>query len=112
MKKILLCQKIYKGVKTTSSQVVKMMQDTTRKIPKESILLLDELELNMRRRGLKMNQKEMIRASIAFVAQREKDFLKYIQRKDNTKEQTEKFLQHAKKFDFGKKWMEDIDTCQ
>lgn len=88
------------------------MQDTTRKISGESILLLDELELHLRRRGLKVNQKKIISASIAFVAQREKDFLRYIQKKDNTKEQTEKFLQHAKEFDFGKNWMEDIDTCQ
>lgn len=88
------------------------MQDTTRKIPMESILLLDELEMHLMRRGVKVNQKNIISASIAFVAQREKDFLRYIQKKDNTKEQTEKFLKHAKEFDFGKNWMEDIDTCQ
>lgn len=88
------------------------MEDTTRKIPVESILLLDELEFHFRRIGLKMNQKKIISTSIAFVAQREKEFLRYIQKKDNTKEQTEKFLQHAKEFDFGKNWMEDIDTCQ
>ncbi len=87
------------------------MQDTTRKIPKESILLLDELELHFRKIGIKVNQKKLIATSVAFVAQHQQDFLQYMQKnKDNTKEQTEKFLQHAKEFDFGKDWMEDIDS--
>jgi hypothetical protein len=91
--------------------------DTTRKIPKESILLLDEIELSFRRRGLHVNQKKLIAASVAFAAQHQRDFLGYMQKQknnkeDNTKEQTEKFLKHAKEFDFGKNWMEDIDICQ
>lgn len=89
------------------------MQDTTRKIPTESILLLDELELHFRKRGLRVNQKKLISASISFVAQHQRDFLRYLEKsKDNTPQQTEKFLQHAKEFDFGKDWMEEIDTCQ
>lgn len=89
------------------------MQDTTRKIPTESILLLDELEFHLRKRGFRVNQKKLISSSIAFVAQHQRDFLRYLEkRKDNTQQQTEKFLQHAKEFDFGKDWMEEIDTCQ
>ncbi len=31
-------------------------------------------------------------------------------KKDNTKEMTKMFLKNAKKFDFGKNWLEEIDT--
>ena len=31
-------------------------------------------------------------------------------KKDNTKEMTKKFLKNAKKFDFGKNWLEEIDS--
>ncbi len=87
------------------------MNDTTRKISNESILLLDELKLHLIRRGIKMNQKKLISASIAFVVKHHNDFFRDVQKhKDNTKEQTDKFLRHAKKFDFGSNWKEEIDT--
>ena len=89
------------------------MDITTRKISVQSILLLDELQLHLKRRGYAVNQKKLIDESIKFAVQHQDKLLTSLEKKkDNTQEMTERFLRHAKQFDFGKHWMEDIDTQQ
>ena len=86
-------------------------RDVSRKLYRQDILLLNELETAMLRKGLKTSQKELIDLSIKFVADQKGRFLEFIQQKgkDNTKELVEKFLSHPKK-DFGKNFLEEIDT--
>lgn len=87
------------------------MTDTTRRIPEEGILLLDELQVHFKRRGISVSQKDLIHHSIQFVAEHEDQLLARLRkRKDNTKEMTERFLKHAKQFDFGQHWLQEIDT--
>ncbi len=87
--------------------------DTSRKIPEETVLLLDELQVHLKRRGINTNQKQIIDASIKFAARNEEMLAKAINQKPkkDRKEMTERFLKHAKKFDFGKNWLEEIDTA-
>ncbi len=86
------------------------MMDTSRKIAQEEIVLLDEFQLHLQRRGIASNQKRLIEESIRFSLEHEEQFVQRLQKKkDNTKEMTERFLQQAKKFDFGKDWLEEID---
>jgi predicted solute-binding protein len=90
------------------------MADTTRKIPDEDILLLDEVQLHFKRRGMPVSQKQLISESIKFAAEHEKELIQRLHRnhKDNTKEMTERFLKRAKSIDFGKNWMEELDIVQ
>ncbi len=84
--------------------------DTTRKISEQDIRLLDEFQVHLKRRGISVSQKKLIDESIHFALEHEQELLLRLgKKKDNTREMTEKFLKHAKKFDFGKKWMEEID---
>ena len=85
--------------------------NVSRKLYQEDILLLNELETAMLRRGIKTSQKELIDKSIKFVATQREHFLEFVKEKakDNTKELVEKFLSHPKK-DFGKNFLEEIDT--
>ena len=86
-------------------------KDVSRKIYREDVVLLDELETALLRRGIKTSQKELIDKSIKFVAGEKERFLEFINRKekDNTKELVERFLSHPKK-DFGKNFLQEIDT--
>lgn len=91
--------------------VTEAKKDVSRKLYREDILLLNELETAMLRRGLKTSQKELIDKSIKFVAIQKERFLEFVKQKekDNTKELVEKFLSHPKR-DFGKNFLEEIDT--
>ncbi|MBI2138645.1 hypothetical protein HYU13_03590 [Candidatus Woesearchaeota archaeon] len=40
--------------------------DTSRKIPWEEILLLDEVEVELKKKGIRTTQKELLRKSIRF----------------------------------------------
>lgn len=91
--------------------MVVKMEDTARKIPHDAVILLDELQAHLKRRGIKVTQKELIAMSVK-LASRQEGALRSLLRKpkDNSREMTAKFLRHSKKFDFGKNWMEEIDT--
>ena len=83
---------------------------TSVKISHEDIILLNELKTHLRRRGVKVTQKQLIDESIKLAIEHEQTLVQRLTKKtDNTKELTEKFLQHAKTIDFGKHWMEEID---
>lgn len=85
--------------------------DTARKIPEEGIVLLDELQSHLSRHGAKVSQKLLIVEGIKMLAENEERLLKRLKnRKDNTKEMTERFLKNAKRHNFGKNWLESIDV--
>ncbi|MEM3127057.1 MAG: hypothetical protein QW331_03240, partial [Candidatus Woesearchaeota archaeon] len=73
-----------------------------------SIVELDRLQSNLKKRGIKITQKDLIAASIKIATKHRKELLEKLPKKDNTKENMERFLS-GKKYDFGKKWMEEID---
>lgn len=76
-------------------------------------MLLDELQLHLRRRGVQVSQKQLIEESIKLAAEQEEWIAEYLHKQeDNTKELTEQFLKHAKKIDFGKDWLTEIDIIQ
>ncbi len=85
--------------------------DTTRKIPKEEIMILDELQIQLKKRGVEVTQKELIVEGIKMLNEDKEGLLLRLKRKDNTKEMTEKFLEIARKnrVDLGKNWLEEID---
>lgn len=85
--------------------------DATRKIPQEQLLLIDEFQLDLRKRGISLNQKELLVESIEFTLQNRDKFIRHLTKHDNTKEKTMKLLEKSKKkYDFEKDWMEEIDT--
>lgn len=95
--------------------MVKMMvlekgKDVSRKLYREDILMLNELETAMLRRGVKTSQKELIDKSIKFAAEKKEEFLKYLTegKKDNTGELIQRFL-NSPRVDFGKNFLEEID---
>ncbi len=109
LKKAHFPHNFYKVVKTTSSQVITM--DVPRKIPQEDIILLNEFQTQLQRRGIKTNQKKLIDASIRFALAHQKKFIYSLQpRKDNTKEKTQQLLNSTKRIDLGKEWLNEIDT--
>ena len=73
--------------------------------------MLNELETAMLRMGIKTSQKELIDKSIKFAAARKEEFLTYLTegKRDNTKELIRKFLNRPR-VDFGKNFLEEIDT--
>lgn len=88
------------------------MGDVSRKLYKEDILLLNQIQTALLRRDMRFSQKELIDKSIKFAAGRERQFLEFVNenpRKDNTKELIERFLRHPKK-NFGRNFLEEIDT--
>ncbi len=84
--------------------------DTARKILKDDVLLLDELQSHLSRRGIKTSQKALISEGIKLLAENEDKVVERLKKKDNTKEMTERFLKNAGKYDFGPNWLEEIDT--
>jgi len=73
--------------------------------------MLDELEIELKKKGIQTTQKELLRKSIRFFVEHKPLWEPELKgKKDNTNEMVKKFLSNAKKFDFGKNWMEEIDT--
>lgn len=87
--------------------------DTSIKIPQDDLILINELKNELQKNNIKTTQKNLIDKSIKFSLYRRKEFLSEIMKKehkkDNTKEQVEKFLK-GKRFDLEEKWLEEIDT--
>ena len=89
-----------------------MGTETSRKISEASITLLDEWQAHLRRRGITVSQKDLIDESIHIAVKNEEAMIERLKKKtkDNTADNLKRFLQHAGKFDFGKNWLEEIDT--
>lgn len=67
--------------------------DVSRKIPEEDIKLLGELQVGLRRRDIKISQKELIHKAIKFsLKENRQDFMKMIKMKKLMKENNEKEL--------------------
>ena len=88
-------------------------KDVSRKLYGEDILLLKELEVSLLRKKVRINQKELIDKSIKFAATKKEEFVEYITegKKDNTEELIKRFLNRPR-VDFGKNFLEEIDTTQ
>ena len=88
--------------------------DVSRKLYKEDIILLNELETELLKKDRKATQKDLIDKAIKFAKENKSRFFNYFigrKARNNTKEMTEKFLA-LPKFDFGDNWMEEIDTIE
>jgi len=88
--------------------------DVSRKLYKENIIILNELETELLRRDKKATQKDLIDRAIKFAKENENKFLNYFvgkKTKNNTREMTEKFLA-LPEVDFGDNWVEEIDTIE
>jgi len=92
--------------------VVKM--DVSRKLYKEDIIFLNELQTELLRKDKKITQKDLIDKTIRFVKEHKKNFIDYLTKghtKNNTREMTERFLS-LPKADLGRNWLEEIDTIE
>lgn len=87
-------RKAYIVAECLSSQVVNM--DITRKIPKEDIELLDELQEGLRKRDIKITQKDLIDNAIKFSLKENKpefiDYIKNLKMRKLQKGQEEEYL--------------------
>ena len=92
----------------TCGEVVKM--DCSVKIPEEDIVLIEHLKANLRQRGIYVTKKQVIDESIKFALKNKDALVEKLQRSDNTREKTEHFLRRKARFDFGKNWMQEIDS--
>lgn len=87
--------------------------DVSRKLYKDDIILLNEMETELLRSDKRITQKDLIHKSIEFAAEHKNKFLDYIfrRKKGDRKVMTEKFLS-LPKIDLGENWMEEIDTIE
>lgn len=85
--------------------------DVSRKLYKEDIILLNEMETELLRKDKRVTQKDLIDKAIKFALENKNRFMDYMAGKktNNTKAMTEKFLS-SPKIIVGKNWMEEIDT--
>jgi hypothetical protein len=91
--------------------VVKM--DVSVKLPKEGMILINDLKNDFLRKDISVNNKEILFNAIAFSMKKKMDFMNYCNShedcvRDNTKEMTEKFLK-GKKIKLEKNWQKEID---
>lgn len=103
-------QNNYKVVMTTSSQVVNL--DISRKLYKDDIVILNDIQNQLLRRDIKTSQKELIDKAVRFVSKHKEEFFDFVSKgeKNNTAEKVKKFLKNAGRYDFGDNWLEEIDT--
>jgi hypothetical protein len=89
----------------------KKIRDVSRKLYGENIITLNEMQNYFLRRDIKTTHKELISKSIEFSSENKNKFLELFKnkKKDNTKENIEKWLSMPK-VDLGNNWMEEIDT--
>ena len=85
--------------------------DVSRKLYKEDIILLNEMETELLRKDKRISQKDLIDKAIKFALENKNRFMDYLtgRKTNNTKAMTEKFLS-SPKIKVGKNWMEEIDT--
>lgn len=88
---------------------LKEEKDVSRKLYAEDILLLSELQMALLRRGRKVSQKELIHNAVKFAVSNEEGLRKHMEKEDKTRELFERWIR-KKPVDFGKNWLEEIDT--
>ena len=84
-------------------------KDVSRKLYGEDIMIASELQIALLRRGKKVSQKELLHNAIKFAASNEENLMKYMEKEDKTRELFEKWIR-KKPVDFGKNWLDEIDT--
>ncbi len=90
-------------------QKQKEVKDVSRKLYAEDIIILSEMQMALLRRGKKVSQKELLHNTVKFAASNEESLIKYMEKEDKTRELFEKWIK-KKPVDFGKNWLEEIDT--
>ena len=90
-------------------QQLRGTKDVSRKLYAEDILVVSELQMALLRRGQKVSQKELLHNTVKVAASNEEGLMKYMEKEDKTRELFEKWIK-KKPIDFGKNWLEEIDT--
>ena len=80
------------------------------KIPKEDLMKINELKLELTKMNIKITQKDIIDSAIKFSLSKKMDFIKRIRNKKMENEYDFNKILSGKKFDMGKDWMKNIDT--
>jgi len=80
------------------------------KIPKEDLMKINELKLELTKMNIKITQKDIIDSAIKFSLSKKMDFIKRIRNKKMENEYDFNKILSRKKFDMGKDWMKNIDT--
>lgn len=88
--------------------------DISRKIYKDDIILLTEIQTQFLRNDVKTTQKELIDKAVRFVSAHKEEFFEFVLSKgrDNTAEKTREWLRKKKTIKVGPCWLEEIDTIQ
>ena len=61
-------------------------KDVSRKLYREDMLVISELQISLLRRGRKVSQKDLIHSCIRLAASNDENEIKYIEKEDKTKE--------------------------
>ena len=88
--------------------------DISRKLYKDDIILLNEMQTELLRKNTRVTQKDLIDKAIKFASEHDDKFLSYIFKNkngDNRREMTDKILS-LPKASLGKNWLEEIDTLE
>lgn len=86
--------------------------DVSRKLYKEDIILLNELETELLKGDRRITQKDLIDKALKFANKYKNKFFNYIyghKEEDNRKEMVDKILS-LPKTDLGDNWVKEIDT--
>jgi len=88
--------------------VVKM--DNSIKIPKEDLIKIKELKLELMKENLRISQKEIVDKAIRFAINRKIEFIRNIKNKEISKKSSLDKLFHGETFNLGKNWIKEVDT--
>ena len=87
--------------------------DTSRKLYKDDVVILTDIQNQLLRRDVKTSQKELIDKAVRFMLIHREEFFDFVLgKRENTARNTRRFIEKANKnrVDFGKRWLEEIDT--
>lgn len=87
--------------------------DVSRKLYKDDIIILSELQTELLKKDSRVTQKTLIDKAIKFALENKNKFMDYLsgKKRNNTKAMTERFLS-LPKIKAGKNWLEEIDTLE
>ena len=88
--------------------MVKM--DNSIKIPKEDLIKIKELKLELMKENLRISQKEIVDKAIRFAINRKIEFIRNIKNKEISKNSSLDKLFHGETFNLGKNWIKEVDT--
>ena len=88
--------------------------DISRKLYKENIILLNEMETELLKRDRRITQKDLIDKAIKFSVENKNKFFNYVfgSKKRYSREEMVDKLLSLPKIDLGDNWMEEIDTIE